>query len=53
MRASKMNVTNWFVTNTAKVLLNRLVTEYTNLQYTLSLIQDRRFFEAQVNFPTK
>ena len=41
-----MNVTNYFVTNTAKDLLNRLVKKCTNLQHTLSLIQDRRLFEA-------
>ena len=41
-----MNVTNYFVTNTAKDLLNRLVKKCTNLQDTLSLIQDRRLFEA-------
>ena len=41
-----MNVTNCLVTNTAKYLLNRLVKKRTNLQHTLSLIQDRRLFEA-------
>ena len=37
-----MNITNYFVTNTGKDLLNRLVKKCTNLQHTLSLIQDRR-----------
>ena len=41
-----MNITNYFVTNTAKDLLNRLVKKCTNLQHTLSLFQDRRLFEA-------